>query len=68
MMCGYSRCAGALDLHHAKGRKKFSVSTDAYQHSWVDIKRELNKCVLLCANCHRELHGGLFKLPVKFLI
>lgn len=65
MFCGYRRCVGALDLHHIKGDKKFLISTDAYLHSWVDIKNELDKCVLLCSNCHRELHYGLIKLPAK---
>lgn len=62
MVCGYNRCIGALDLHHVKGKKRFLISTDAYLHSWEDIKRELDKCVLLCSNCHRELHNGLIKL------
>lgn len=62
-ICGYKRYVGALDLHHIKGKKNFLISTDAYLHSWVDIKRELDKCVLLCSNCHREIHGGLVKLP-----
>jgi hypothetical protein len=63
VVCGYNRCVGALDLHHIKGEKKFLISTDAYLHSWEEIKRELNKCVLLCSNCHRELHNGLIELP-----
>lgn len=62
-ICGYNRCVGALDLHHYKGEKKFLISTDAYLHSWTDIKEELNKCILLCANCHRELHNGFIELP-----
>jgi len=62
-ICGYNRCLGALDLHHYKGEKKFLISTDAYLHSWADIKEELDKCILLCANCHRELHNGFIKLP-----
>ena len=63
MVCGYNRCVGALDLHHINGDKKFLISTDAYLHSWEDIKKELDKCILLCSNCHRELHNGLIELP-----
>jgi hypothetical protein len=60
-ICGYNRYAGALDLHHIKGVKKFTMGEDGYTHSWDKIKRELNKCMLLCANCHREIHGGIIK-------
>jgi predicted HNH restriction endonuclease len=67
-VCGYNHCAGALDLHHVKGEKKFLISTDAYLHSWKAIKAELDKCVLLCSNCHRELHNGFAKLPEKIII
>jgi len=63
MVCGYSRYVGALDLHHIKGKKEFLISTDAYLHTWEEIKAELNKCVLLCSNCHREMHGGFVELP-----
>lgn len=58
--CGYDRCADALDFHHRNpGEKDFSVSEKGYTRSWVRVKRELDKCVLLCSNCHRELHAQL---------
>ncbi len=64
-ICGYNKCVGALDLHHVKGVKKFTMGNDGYTHSWNEIKNELNKCILVCSNCHREIHWGLVELPVK---
>ncbi len=56
--CGYSRCIDALEFHHRDSSKKdFSISEKGYTRSWVKVKEELDKCVLLCANCHREFHA-----------
>jgi 5-methylcytosine-specific restriction endonuclease McrA len=56
-ICGYSKCLRALEAHHIDPRTKdFSISDVA---SVNRIEHELEKCVLLCANCHREVHDGL---------
>jgi len=62
-LCGYNKYAGALDLHHFKGKKSFTIGDDGYSRSWAKLKIELDKCILVCSNCHREIHGGLVKLP-----
>lgn len=63
-ICGYNRFVGALDFHHlSKENKKFDLSTKGLTRSWVRIKNEVMKCALVCANCHREIHGGLARLP-----
>jgi len=57
--CGYSKCIEALDFHHRDEEKKdFSIS-NAFKNymDWKMIESELRKCVLLCSNCHRELHA-----------
>jgi len=64
-VCGYNKCDAALELHHLDTTKKdFSIS----KHKGVGIdkiKPELDKCVLLCANCHRETHQGLHDFSQK---
>ena len=59
-VCGYNKCAVAIDFHHLFGKKDGGVSK---LHSVGAIKREIanNDIVLLCATCHRELHAGLIE-------
>lgn len=61
--CGYKNCIDALEFHHFIGDKTFSLSKDGITRSWQKTKDELNKCILVCANCHREIHAGLLQLP-----
>jgi hypothetical protein len=66
ILCGYSRCTGALDLHHVdESLKEFGLSLKGMTRSWERIKKEADKCVLVCANCHREIHAGIAKIPAR---
>ena len=57
-ICGYDRCIEALEFHHLNGSKKeFGISYKGITRSWEKIKNELDKCILVCANCHREIHA-----------
>ena len=61
--CGYDRCPEALEFHHLEyPEKDFGISDKWYTRSWERTKTELEKCLLLCANCHREVHSEL-QLP-----
>lgn len=60
-LCGYDRCIAALQFHHlAPGHKDFQVAE--YSRSWDRVRAEAEKCALLCANCHAEVHAGLVTL------
>lgn len=55
-ICGYDKCVEALEFHHLDpNEKEFNISI-ANVKSWENIKKELDKCILVCANCHREIH------------
>ena len=55
--CGYSKCVEALEFHHLdSSQKDFGISEKGYTRSWERVREEIEKCILVCANCHRELH------------
>jgi hypothetical protein len=57
MNCGYDRCPAALDFHHRNPDEKlFGLSGSHLRKMDQRIIEELDKCDLLCANCHREKH------------
>jgi hypothetical protein len=56
-ICHYNKCISSLDFHHLDPTKKeFSISTKKCNAFGEEIKKELDKCILLCSNCHREEH------------
>lgn len=59
-ICGYSKCIEALEFHHLDPKQKdFSISNTGGTPSFEKMKEEVDKCQLLCANCHREEHARL---------
>ncbi len=60
--CGYKKCIGALEFHHIDPSKKDFTLSHLKSSKFDDkIKNELDKCILVCANCHREIHEELTK-------
>jgi len=62
-ICGYNNCIAALDFHHIDPSKKDGYGTGALKSHWEFEKNklEIDKCVLVCVRCHREIHAGLHK-------
>lgn len=55
-VCGYNKCLAALEVHHIDPTTKLFGLSRGSTRNWERTKLEADKCVLLCANCHRELH------------
>lgn len=68
-ICGYSRCPTALELHHVNpDEKDFTFGyIMASCRNWKVIYEEIAKCILLCSNCHREVHAGLVEIPETYV-
>lgn len=57
--CGYNKCIRALDFHHRNASEKTFTISGNHTISWVRLKIELDKCDLVCANCHREIEEAI---------
>ena len=62
-ICGYNKCISALEFHHKNPLEKdFGVGAKGYTRSIEKNKKKVDKCILVCANCHREIHSGLIEI------
>lgn len=57
-LCGYTKLNRNLAFHHL-GNKELHLDSRAFQRSWSKIIPEVLKCVLVCHNCHGEIHAGI---------
>jgi len=66
-ICAYKKCLASLALHHLDpAEKDFSFGRiRANPRSWFRMVKELRKCVLLCHNCHDEVHAGVSVVPAN---
>lgn len=68
-ICNYSKCLAALELHHIDPIKKsFGIGAKGYTRSLDKVRSEIDKCVLLCANCHREVESGITQLSAEMAV
>jgi hypothetical protein len=67
-LCGYKRCFPALHFHHMAPHHKELSIYKARGDSHVSVREfelELDRCIVLCANCHTEVHYGITVLPTE---
>jgi len=63
-VCAYNKARTALEFHHINpNEKEFGFSTTKNSYNQAQIIAEAKKCVMVCANCHREIHDGLLECP-----
>ena len=60
-ICGYKKTNSALEFHHINPEEKELNFNMANNIPLDKIIAELKKCILVCANCHREIHAGLIQ-------
>jgi len=55
--CGYNSCIACLDFHHRNpDEKEFEISNSGLLLKWGRLVKEVEKCDVLCKNCHNEYH------------
>ena len=61
-VCNYNKNSAALCFHHTKD-KKFQIDMRKCSNTkWESLVEEVNKCILLCHNCHMELHHPTYSI------
>ncbi len=57
-ICGYNKSSVALTFHHLHNQaKEYDISVKiGNRYSLEFLKKEADKCILVCENCHREIH------------
>ena len=59
--CGYNKCLKALEFHHLDpSQKDFTISNDHFRLE--ETVNESKKCILICSNCHKELHDNMWSI------
>jgi hypothetical protein len=57
-LCGENSSPDVLDFHHINpSAKKMSITSMARMRGMLSILDEIEKCVVLCSNCHRKMHA-----------
>ena len=57
--CGYNKSIRALEFHHLNPDEKDFGISKCITKSMASLKQEVDKCILVCSNCHAEIHEEL---------
>lgn len=57
--CNYNKYIGALEFHHLDPNQKDPDFNSLMKRSPKGREQELNKCIILCSNCHKETHANI---------
>lgn len=66
--CGYNKCDRALNFHHRDPQQKSFTLSRVLTRAWAKLQKELDKCDLLCANCHMEVEEQISKQTTSSMI
>ena len=67
-ICGYNRAISALEFHHINPEEKeYALASMGTCHQLEKDLEEIKKCILVCSNCHREIHEGFYTKDELFL-
>jgi hypothetical protein len=61
IICGYSKSYKALEFHHKDPNEKDFIISEYNTNNFDNIIEEIKKCILVCSNCHREVHDNLIE-------
>ena len=62
IICNYSKTVTALEFHHIDPMiKSFTIAQKMNKNIQI-LKSESDKCILVCSNCHSEIHEGLIDI------
>lgn len=65
-ICGYNKCIDALEFHHKNPNQKDFKLGSGNTISWKECKQEALKCILVCSNCHKEIHSEIgYKIMIS---
>jgi hypothetical protein len=63
--CKYNKYPQILQFHHLRDKRKEIYKLKSHGYSIQTINKEINKCILLCPNCHAIIHLKQNNLPIK---
>ena len=66
-ICSYAKpIPGAYDFHHKDpNQKDFGISSKGDIRSIAKLKKEVDKCILVCRNCHAEIHYDIEQVKIE---